>query len=145
VRFAASENQTQEVNRMKGEITKVWENETKDKKTYHVLDVNGERYSVWDPKLIEGIKEGDHVEYDWKKSGNFKKIVDLKKIDLTPDLEGRYRPDRKSLEIIRMSCVKSASELLNGVYMDLDHKISKAIEISKEFEKYVLGQDSEKG
>ena len=62
----------------------------------------------------------------------------MKKIDLNPDL-GNYRADRKSLEIIRMSCLKSASELLHGLPMDLDQKTGMAVEIAKEFEKYVRG------
>ena len=123
---------------MKGEIEKIWENETKDKKTYHVVDIGGERYSVWDSKLLEGIDEGSYVQYDWQKSGNFKKITDLKKIDMNPDLDSIYKPDRTSMEIIRMSCIRSASEILHGLYIDPVEKTSKALDIAKEFEKYVL-------
>ena len=125
---------------MKGSIDKIWENQTNDKKTYHVLDIGGERYSVWDSKLLEGLEEGSEVEYDWKKSGNFKKITDLKKIELEPDLNS-YNPDRKSREIIRMSCVRSASQILQDLSIDPMDKSSKALDIAREFEKYVTDRD----
>jgi len=127
---------------MKGEIDKIWENETKDrKKIYHVVDINGDRYSVWDKKILEGISEGDYIDYDWKPSGDYKKIVDLKKIDPDPNLDKKYIPDDKSRGIIRMSCLRSATEILNGIPIDLDQKTCMALEISREFENYVLGSE----
>lgn len=128
---------------MKGKIEKIWENETKDNKAYHVLDIAGDRYSVWDPKLVEGLAEGSYVEFDWQKSGNFKKITDLKKIDMAPDLDSPYKPNRKSMEIIRMSCVRSASNILQGIYIDPVEKTSKALDIAREFENYVLDNEDE--
>jgi len=49
------------------------------------------------------------------------------------------------MEIIRMSCLKSASEILHGLFIDPDEKTKKAMEISKEFEKYVTGDGEGKG
>jgi hypothetical protein len=124
---------------MQGVIEKIWENETKDKKPYHVLEIGGEKYSVWDAKLMEGLSEGARVEYEWKKSGDFRKITDLKPIEM--GLEPvRYHPGRKSMEIVRMSCLKSASEILCGLFIDPDVKTRKAVEIAREFEKYVTGE-----
>ena len=57
---------------MQRTIEKIWENQTRDKKKYHVLEIGGEKYSVWDNKLIEGLGEGSRIEYDWKRSGDFK-------------------------------------------------------------------------
>ena len=125
---------------MKGKIEKIWENQTKDKKTYHVVDIGGERYSVWDPKLLEGVSEGSAVEYDWSKSGEFKKITSIQKVEMDPDLDS-YKPDRKSMEIIRMSCLRSASEILQGLYIDPVEKTRKALDIAREFENYVKNGD----
>lgn len=125
---------------MEGRIDKIWENETKDKKKYHVLEIGEDRYSVWHTKLLNGIQEGDSINYEWKNSGNFKKITDLRKIDLEPVTEPYVR-DRKSIDIIRMSCLRSASEILNGLPMDLDSKTGLALDIAKEFEKYVIGSE----
>ena len=122
-----------------GKIDKTWENTTKSKKKYHVLEIGHEKYSVWDEKLMEGLNEGCSVDYDWKASGNFKKIVELRKIDPEPFSEHQYK-NRKSMEIIRMSCLRSATEILNGVLFDLDQKTGMALDIAKEFEKYVLSE-----
>lgn len=125
---------------MQGKVEKIWENETKDNKKYHVLEIGGEKYSVWEPTLLEGLSEGCTVDYDWKQSGNFRKITDLKKIAANPNLDCTPR-DRKSMEIVRMSCLKSASEILHGLYIDPDMKTKKAMEIAREFEKYVIGTE----
>jgi hypothetical protein len=119
---------------MEGTIDKIWENETKGKKQYHVLEIGGEKYSVWDSKMMEGLGEGSRVAYDWKKSGDFRKITDLRKIDSDP---ATYRPDRKAMEIIRMSCLRSASEILHGFYIEPEEKARKALDIARDFEKYV--------
>jgi len=126
---------------MQGTIDKIWENQTKGNKTYHVLEIGGEKYSVWDTKLIEGLGEGSVVEYDWKRSGDFMKITDLRKIDPAPQFEPGYQ-DRKAREIVRMSCLRSASEILNGIYIGPDDKMRKALEIAKEFEKYVTDMEA---
>ena len=128
---------------MKGEIDKIWENETKDNKAYHVLDIGGDRYSVWDPNLIEGLNEGSYIEFEWQKSGNFKKITELKKIDMNPNLETGYKPNNKSREIVRMSCIRSASEILQGCYIEPHAKVNIAMDIAKEFEKYITGVEEE--
>jgi hypothetical protein len=127
---------------MQGRVGKIWDNETKDKKRYTVLEIGGEKYSVWEAALVEGLAEGDSVEYDWKQSGNFRKITGLKKLGLDPGFED-YTPGRKSLEIIRMSCLRSASELVQGTYKDPDQRKTKALDIAREFEKYVIGLEEE--
>ena len=121
---------------MKGSIDKIWENETKDNKTYHVVNIGGENYSVWDSKLLDDLTEGSSVEYEWKKSGDYKKITDLRKIDANPGLEGP-KPDRKSTEIMRMSCLRSASEVLHGLDIEPVEKTKQALDIARQFEKYV--------
>lgn len=115
---------------MEGKIEKIWENEKNGKK-YWVLAINGERYSVWDEKYINGISEGSVVDYNWKKSGNFRKITDIKKLDVQP-------LDRKNEQIVRMSCLRSASEILAGLELEPREKVDLALDISKIFEKYVI-------
>ena len=131
---------TRPVVAMRGVIEKIWENKTQNNKRYHVVEIGGEKYSVWDSALMEGITEGARVEYDWKKSGNFKKITGLQKIDESQMSEA-YQSDRKSREIIRISCLRSASELLYGLYFDPDEKAEKALDIARRFERYVSGED----
>lgn len=129
---------------MKGSIDKIWENQTKDNKTFYVLEIGGDKYSVWDPKLVEGLDEGNTIDYQWKQSGNFKKITSLAKIEAEPDLDN-YPTDRKSREIVRMSCLRSATELLGPVELEPDDKIEKALDMAKVFERYVVENDENLG
>ena len=78
---------------MKGVIEEIWKNETDDGKPYFVLRIGGDKYSVWDKKYMEGLEEGSTVEYESAQSGKFKKITDLKKIDLEPGIDP---PERKT-------------------------------------------------
>ncbi|MEW6664135.1 MAG: hypothetical protein AB1512_02795 [Thermodesulfobacteriota bacterium] len=123
---------------MQGTVEKIWQNETKEKKPYSVVEIGGEKYSVWDPKLMEGLAEGSRIDYEWKKSGDFRKITALSALGQAGELDP-YHGDRKSREIVRMSCLKSAAEILYGVFIDPDVKTGKAIEIAREFERYVTG------
>ena len=125
---------------MQGVVEKIWENKTQNNKRYHVVEIGGEKYSVWDSALMDGITEGSQVEYDWKKSGNFKKIISLQRIGNNQGSEP-YHSDRKSREIIRMSCLRSASEILHGLYFEPDEKAEKALDIARRFEMYVSGED----
>ena len=119
---------------MKGKIDKIWENESKDGKKYWVLSINGKRYSVWDEDYLNGVDEGAMVEYNWKKSGKYQNITELRKIRS----EDPYLI-QKDEQIVRMSCLKSASELLSGMDMEPEKKADMAIGIARKFHKYVKG------
>ena len=120
---------------MKGKIDKIWENESKDGKKYWVLSINGKRYSVWDEDYLNGVDEGAMVEYNWKKSGKYQNITELRKIRS----EDPYLI-QKDEQIVRMSCLKSASELLSGMDMEPEKKADMAIGIARKFQKYVKGE-----
>jgi hypothetical protein len=72
-----------------------------------ILEIDGDRCSVWDEKCMEGLEEGIPAEYEWRQSSSFKKITDTKRLDMGA-IEG------KGLRIIRMSCLKTASEILSS-------------------------------
>ena len=52
-----------------------------------------------------------------------------------------YHPNNKDRQITRMSCLKSASEILAPVHLDLDSKREMVIETAKCFERYVTEDD----
>ena len=115
---------------MEGKIEKIWENE-KNGKRYWVLEIGGEKYSVWDEKYVEGLSEGSVVDYDWRQSGNFRKITDLRRLDVQP-------LNSKNEQIVRMSCLRTAGEIISGERLDLRLKIERVLDTSKIFEKYVF-------
>ncbi|RKY67595.1 MAG: hypothetical protein DRQ24_12660 [Candidatus Latescibacterota bacterium] len=121
---------------MRGKIERIWENQTKDGEKYWVLSIDGKNYSVWDPAVLEGLSEGMEVEYEFRRSGKYNRITDLKKLDTSqqgPDVE-----NPRDLKIIRMSCLRSAVEVLSGYGSELEERIEKTLEVSRRFERYVL-------
>ena len=131
---------------MKGEVEKVWKNETADGRKYEVFQINGERYSLWEEDYLDRIQEGQTLEFDFKESGDFKNITEIYGL---PD-EGEKEPDygnQKLKKTIRMSCLKSASRILTGSKIPYQNRAEKAIEIARKFEKYIddEGLDADEG
>ena len=130
---------------MKGVVDKVWENKTDDGKPYFVLKIGGEKYSIWDKKYMDGIEEGSMVEYESAQSGKFKKITDMKKIDLEPGIDppGRRSRDRNGQEIVRMSCIRSAAALVADFGAPPEEKADITLGLARKFEKYVIDPEEE--
>ena len=42
---------------MKGEIEKIWKNQTADGRRYDVLQIGGERYSLWEEDYFDKFQE----------------------------------------------------------------------------------------
>ena len=130
---------------MKGIVDKIWENKTDDGKLYFVLKIGGEKYSVWDKKYMDGIEEGSMVEYESAQSGKFKKITDMKKIGLEPGIAppGRKSRDRNGQEIVRMSCIRSATALVADFGAPPEEKADITLGLARRFEKYVIDPEEE--
>ncbi len=128
---------------MKGIIDRIWQNKTKDEKNYWVLNIDGQNYSVWDKKYIEGLQEGAMVEYEWATSGDFKKIVEIRKIDGQPTREREDKLHARNQQIIRMSCIKSATMLVSNSDGDPDEKGTMTLGLARKFERYVTDGDED--
>ena len=123
---------------MKGIIDQIWENESKNGNKYLTVEIGGERYSVWDTKYFDVLREGAWIEYDVKQSGNFKHLTEIK-----PTEESGvpvYRPNNKEKQITRLSCLRSASEILAAVPMDNEAKRELVIDTARYFERYVFDE-----
>ena len=120
---------------MKGEVEKIWNNETSDGRKYQVFQINGERYSLWDDNYIDCIQEGQSLEFDFKESGEFKNVT---KIYGQEDQarEPTQTNDRLN-KIVKMSSLRSASRILTGSEILYDSRADKTIEVAKKFEKYI--------
>jgi len=125
---------------MKGEVEKVWNNETSDGRKYHVLQVNGERYSLWDENYFDRFQEGQTFEFDFKESGDFKNITNI--YDGSEETPGKPNYGEARLnKIMKMSCLKSASQVLAGSRMPYEDGADKTIEIARKFEKYLNDEE----
>jgi hypothetical protein len=121
---------------MKGTVEKIWENRSKNGQKYLSLVIDSQKYSFWDEKYFDQIQEGMLIDFDWKKSGKFKNIIKI-----TPREEDNLYSDRRQESIIRMSCLRSASEILSGSKIPYEQRMDKAIEIARKFEKYIEEED----
>ena len=125
---------------MRGMIEQVWENESRKGQKYLTVQVGGERYSVWDDKYFSVLQEGATIDYDFRQSGNFKNMTDIEPANGNSNANGlpRYQTNGKDRQIARMSCLKSASEILAPVQLDPDAKKDLTIETARFFERYVF-------
>ena len=121
---------------MKGEVEKVWKNETEDGKRYEVFQINGERYSLWEEGYLDRIQEGQSLEFDFKESGDFKNITEIYEPSKNEEKEPEYGNQRLK-KTIKMSCLKSASRVLIGSKIPYQNRADRAIEIARKFEKYI--------
>lgn len=147
---------------MKGEIEKIWKNQTNDGRHYNVLQIGGERYSLWEEDYLDKLQEGQTLEFDFRNSGDFKNISRIyepgaanaqpeiePKEDLPPEYKAPGPNDQKTRQIIKMSCLRSASHVLGGSRIPAGERAGKTIEIARKFEKYIdecdlAGLDDEK-
>ena len=123
---------------MKGLIDQLWENHNRKGQRYLVLEITGERYSLWDEALMDNLDEGLVVEYEWKQSGKYKNITS---IDPEPAYSASVRTERRDRDMVRMSCLKSAASLLAPSSIDSDQRGGLTLQLAREFEKYVTGDD----
>lgn len=124
---------------MKGRIEGIEEKHTKNGRTYLLLSIDGQNYSLWDGKLFEGLREGDLVEYKWKQSGDYRNITEIE-----PAKEPSGNGQRiREVQILKMSCLKSASAILANLGCEPEERVSLTIEAARRFEKYVTGDGEE--
>jgi hypothetical protein len=130
---------------VKGEIEKIWKNETADGRKYEVLQMNGERYSLWEEDYLDKLQEGQTLEFDFRESEDFKNITKIyEKPETGPEEKRNEYDDQKTRKTVRMSCLKSASRVLIGSKIPYQNRAEKAIEIAKKFEKYIDDEEFEK-
>jgi hypothetical protein len=133
---------------MKGEIEKIWKNQTPDGRKYNVLQIAGVRYSLWEGDYLDKLSEGQTLEFDFRESGEFKNISKIydpagakkqsENSDLPPEPKGNDdQQGQKARQIVRMSSLRSASQILNGSRIPAGERAEKTIEIAKKFEKYI--------
>ena len=128
---------------MKGEVEKVWKNETQDGRRYEVLQINGDRYSLWEEDYLDRVQEGQSLEFDFRESGEFKNITKIYEKPESGSEEKRNEYDGRNRKIVRMSCLRSASKVLTGSRIPSQERAEKTIEIAKKFEKYVNNDGDE--
>ena len=124
---------------MKGTVEKIWDNESRNGQRYLGLSIEGQRYTLWEEKYFDQLQEGDVIDFEWKKSGRFKNITKI-----TTNDDDNYYQEKRQISIIRMSCLKSASELISDSEIEADKRADIAIDFARKFEDYIREDWSER-
>ncbi len=127
---------------MKGTIEQVFENESKNGQHYMTVQIGGERYSVWDPKYFDHMQQGSEIDYEFRQSGNFRNITEVHAPQQTePTENGPTYHNGRDRQITRLSCLKSAAEIISPAQLTPDTKRDLVIETARVFERYVAEND----
>ena len=119
---------------MKGLVEKLWDNTDRKGRRYLVLEIGGERYSLWDEQQMDGLQDGLVVDYEWKQSGNFRNITE---IEPEKQYSASARAKKRDRDIVRMSCLKSAASLLSASELEPNEKGNLTLELAHRFERYI--------
>lgn len=119
---------------MLARIEKLWQDEVPSGQTHLVLDIGGQRYSLWDNDWMGKLQEGDLVEYDWKKAGTFRNITSIERIDTYTSPNSSKE---KGEHALRMNCIKSASRILSDLDVEPKRKVQLTIAAARHFERYI--------
>jgi hypothetical protein len=122
---------------VQGRVERIWENE-RNGKPYWVLRIDGERYTVWNPEQLQGVEEGSLVVYEYKQSGRYRNITGL--IPVRPAESAQPYVSERDLRVIRLSCLRSATQMLYNIEMNWEEKIKSTLDLAREFERYVIGE-----
>ncbi len=124
---------------MRGKIDRIWHNRRADDSEFWVLSIEGQRYSTWDKSLIANLSEGDLVEFAYSPSGRYRKLTGIKRLPIPAFTTAReIAVDPRALQIVRMSCLRTAAEMLKDAEL-LPVKRSALVKaFAREFEEHVF-------
>lgn len=127
------------MSRVKGTVNRIWHNRKPDGSGYWVLSIDGQQYSTWDRNLARNIEQGDLVEFLFTESGRYRNLTFLKRLGsagfATAD---KLLVSPESLWIVRMNCLRTATEMISEASLLSDQKICRVISIAKRLEDHVL-------
>jgi hypothetical protein len=155
--------------KVSGKIEKVWDNATSAGKPYKVVELeNGDRYSLWRAGDFDKVYKGEMVEFDFSTSGRgFKNIERIYNGEEVSEVSTGNGPDSdtavnskyngpghvdgngngygmdKHEKMVKMSCVKSASNLFTGSKIPFDERADKVIEMARKFKDYIDAEELE--
>jgi hypothetical protein len=124
---------------VQGTVDKLWRNERPDGSKYWVVSIDGKRYSTWNEQLIRNLTPGDEVAFSCTTSGRHHTLMALKRVGQPR----RAKPEtlvasRTSRPIVRMSCLRTAAELLRGSNLLPEQRLAACVTFSQRLERHVL-------
>ncbi len=121
-----------------GTVDKIWHNHRADGSEYWVLSINGKRYSTWDKNMVEGVQEGNWVEFAFTDSGRYHNLTVLKRLSGSASGTEKIAPSPEALRMVKMSCLRTAAEMLKDTTLVPEQKVLLAMEMARKLESYIL-------
>ena len=132
---------------MRGTIEGIVERTSRSGKRYWLVTIDSNRFYAWEPKYAKSFDSGQMVGYEWRDSGDYRSITSMEMVtDDGQEAEPNYPPmDPRDMRIVRMSCLRSAAEVLQGYGRDDSEVDETVLDMAREFERYILenGKDGD--
>ncbi len=127
---------------MRGKVEQLTKESSKSGE-YLRISIDGENYSVWDTEYIDSLRIGDNIDFEYKESGKWKNITELEFVDTdqSNNSDREYNTSIRNKYITKLSCVKSASNVLANLDMEPEGKGEKVLSLARSFEKYIYEDD----
>ncbi len=107
---------------------------------FKVVRVDGEGYFDWDGKVAKtGVKEGDEVKLRVS-DGDFPRIRSIHRNGVAkPNGQNQpvHKPNGKDDQIVRMSCLRTAAQVLGDLDEPLEARREKVLAMADEMAKWV--------
>ena len=126
---------------MRGLLKEIQEKNLPDGRRYWRLNIDGRAYSLWDEDMADKLNEEMEVEYDFKNSGKYRNITEIGPYSNNPGSMQNPGIPEKDLQVIKMSSLKSAVNLLADLDGELDKKVDLTLDTAGKFEKYLTGKE----
>ena len=125
---------------MLGVLENVEENRSQRGDKYWTLIISGRRYTAWDADLLNGIQPGDQVQFAFQQSGQYRKILELRKSSAQNLGRWFHFQEDRSRRIARMSCLRTAAQVLEGKRPRNMKRAEAALHIARLFEEYIFNE-----
>lgn len=99
----------------RGELKGIEERTARKQKKYHVATIGNDEVSIWDGDVLQALQavpERTEIEYEFRKSGNFKNLTSWNPLQRDRPREARSLAG--SAYIRRMAALKNATRTLDA-------------------------------
>ncbi len=126
---------------MFGFIERIREARQEGGETVWTLTISGREYEASDPALVRDLHSGDAVSFLYLQEGQQRRIMQLRKLPRHDAPSGNWSrgTDERGERIARMSCLKTAAQILESKRLEPTRKAQLVVEIARRLERYVLG------
>ena len=133
----------------RGVVEGLWPRRAKNGTQYLSVQIEGDRYVVWDARLFELLEPGSTVYYEWKDRNGYPVITSVRRVEESETAHQRSKAswddDIGSLspeELRRIHCLKLGIEMYSvaGPFETGQEPMDAVTSYALAFERYVRGE-----